>query len=135
MKASTLDTLAKEYPNLDKSKFGYEVLTPEELLSSYAAAIIEFVGTFPLINELASSGTLLTSESVLACKVDEYPNLENAIAYLGQDEELESEDEEAEATEVDEGDDIAEKVPSEASRGKRGEVKKEGTAEQEKTVD
>lgn len=93
VRAATLDAVAKKYTDLDKAEFGYETRTDEELLSSYGATIVEYVGTFPLIHKLTSSTELLTPEAVLVCEVDEFLELKNAIAELGQGEEQESEEE------------------------------------------
>lgn len=61
VKASTLDAVVKEYPDVDKSKFRFEVRTDKELLSCYTASIVDFAGSFPHIQKLCSSTEFLTS--------------------------------------------------------------------------
>lgn len=73
VKASTLDVVTKEYPDLDKSKFGYEVVSQADLLGSYAGIVMKYVGAFPVVDALVSSTSPLTAEVVRACAIDEDP--------------------------------------------------------------
>lgn len=62
--ATTLDEVARDYPDLDKTKYGYEVISREELLRDYIEVLLETTEDFPFTGELASSSTLRTAEAI-----------------------------------------------------------------------
>lgn len=97
VREATLDAVAQDHPDLDKFKYGYEVVSRDDLLEDYATAIVKYARSFLVMEALASAGTLLTVEVVLACSADEDPVLEGVIADLGKDNGVESEAEQTEA--------------------------------------
>lgn len=77
-----LEEAAKEYPELEVSKFGYERLDDAVLLSRYAEVIRNHLDRIPILNELASSSELLKAEQVAACPTDRDDALEAVFDAL-----------------------------------------------------
>lgn len=82
--AGALSEVAEDYPDLDIAKYGYEVPSGDRVLREYTETLLEYSSAFPVVEELFSSTTLLSTADVRACSVDRDPTVEDMIISLGQ---------------------------------------------------
>lgn len=83
--SKALEDVAADYPDLDKSKYGYEVVTPDDILRGYMETLVEYIHNLPVVEHLASSTTLLTPEAVWECAVDQDPGVAAEITSLSRE--------------------------------------------------
>lgn len=62
--ASKIAAIANDYPDMVKSKYGYEVTSSVDVLLEYAAVVSDYLGKFPVLEELASQSSFLTPETI-----------------------------------------------------------------------
>lgn len=101
-----IEEVAKDYPGLDASKYGYQRLEEAAAYTPYAEVVRRHLDHLPLLNELASSSTLLTAEMVASCSTDRDVELDAAFDALS------GEDVEVEGAEADAEEERAEEEPS-----------------------
>lgn len=99
--AAIIDYVAADYPDLDNSKYGYEVMSDDATLRVYAKALSEGMKAFPVLESLASSPIVLIAEAIRAYQVDKDVCLEAVIVSLDNSiEERTADDAKAEAEEA-----------------------------------
>lgn len=79
-----MDKVAKDYPDLPKEKYGYEVLDDDEVVRTYAEVLLERTLAFLVVEALASRRTLLSADEVRCCPNDPDDKFEALLAEVAQ---------------------------------------------------
>lgn len=78
--AACLDRVAKDFPDLNKRKYGYEVIPDDKTLNSYAELLLQETKAFPVVEALASRRGLLSADEIRQCQDDRDVHIEALLA-------------------------------------------------------